>query len=327
MSYSVVKYVTLVISYRGRCIYYSTISCAYQNTSSSSSPTSNGTALQTGFCFWYMRRGKGANNNSNTNSNINNTTTPTKDKELTDGQDSSITKGDESNNKNNASHVVHPYENSIKIIATIKTVEEFWGCYDFLVRPNNLPTTTDYHFFREGIKPTWEDPNNARGGKWIVRLRKGLASRYWEEVILALIGGAHFTGMADGEVCGAVVSIRYSEDIVSVWNRTASDREVTERLRDAIKRILQLPSHVHMEYKPHQASLQDKSSFRNTQVWKPKSDRLDTSNSSNSNSNSNSASTPSSGSNTGILRRSGSWGDRDDLRGPKPKRDIDRSWR
>ena len=75
------------------------------------------------------------------------------------------------------SHVVHPYEKSIKIIATIKTMEEFWSCYDFLVRPDNLPTTTDYHFFHEGIKPTWEDPNNARGGKWIVRLRKGLASR------------------------------------------------------------------------------------------------------------------------------------------------------
>jgi len=274
-----------------------------------------------------MRRGKGANNSNNKNSSSNsNTVTPTKDKDPADAQDSSQTKGDESNNNSssNASHVVHPYENSIKIIATIKTVEEFWSCYDFLVRPNNLPTTTDYHFFREGIKPTWEDPNNAKGGKWIVRLRKGLASRYWEEVILALIGGAHFSSMADGEVCGAVVSIRYSEDIVSIWNRNASDREVTERLRDAIKRILQLPSHVHMEYKPHQASLQDKSSFRNTQVWKPKSDRLD---SNNINSNSNSASTPNSGSNPGILRRSGSWGDRDDLRGPKPKRDIERSWR
>lgn len=29
-----------------------------------------------------------------------------------------------------------------------------------------------------GIKPIWEDPANKRGGKWIVRLRKGLASRF-----------------------------------------------------------------------------------------------------------------------------------------------------
>ena len=98
---------------------------------------------------------------------------------------------------------VNTYETSIKTISTISTVEEFWETYNFLVRPNDLPTTTDYHFFREGIKPTWEDSNNAKGGKWIVRLRKGLASRYWEESILALIGG-QFPGVQDGEICGVV---------------------------------------------------------------------------------------------------------------------------
>jgi hypothetical protein len=106
-----------------------------------------------------------------------------------------------------ANLVVHPYENSIKVITTVTTVEGFWETYDFLKRPNDLPTTTDYHFFREGIMPTWEDPSNAKGGKWIVRLPKGLASRYWEEIILALIG-AQFTGVPDGEICGAVLSVR-----------------------------------------------------------------------------------------------------------------------
>jgi hypothetical protein len=50
-----------------------------------------------------------------------------------------------------------------------------------------LPTTTDYHFFREGIMPTWEDHNNAKGGG-SGSFDAGLASRYWEEIILALIG-------------------------------------------------------------------------------------------------------------------------------------------
>jgi len=245
-----------------------------------------GTQLQTGYSFWYMRRGKGATKESSS---------------LAEAQTT-----DKDGEKDIAQPVVHPYENSIKTIATIKTVEDFWSIYDFLVRPNDLPTPTDYHFFREGIKPTWEDVSNSKGGKWIVRLRKGLASRYWEEIMLAIIGGQF--SVPDGEICGAVVSIRFSEDIVSVWNRTASDREITERIRDCIKKVLQLPQHVHMEYKPHQASLQDKSSFRNTQVWKPKSalerERVGESS----------------------LRRSGSWGERDELRG-KPRRDIERSWR
>jgi translation initiation factor 4E len=215
---------------------------------------------------------------------------------------------------------VNPYENSIKTISTIKTVEEFWDTYNFLVRPNELPTTTDYHFFREGVKPTWEDANNAKGGKWIVRLRKGLASRYWEEAILALIGG-QYPGVQDGEICGVVLSVRYSEDILGIWNRTANDREVTERLRDAIKKILQLPPHAHIEYKPHQTSLQDKSSFRNTQVWKPKNvDR----------SQPHGGASGSGEERSNTTRRAGSWTEREERTGGGPKSAKDRterSWR
>ncbi|CAJ0949113.1 unnamed protein product [Ranitomeya imitator] len=40
---------------------------------------------------------------------------------------------------------------------------------------------SDFHLFKEGIKPMWEDDANKNGGKWIIRLRKGLASRCWEE--------------------------------------------------------------------------------------------------------------------------------------------------
>ena len=81
-------------------------------------------------------------------------------------------------NNNSTPHVVHPYENSIKTVAVVKTVEEFWKVYDYLKRPSELPTTTDYHFFRSHIKPTWEDESNEKGGKWIVRLPKGKYNIY-----------------------------------------------------------------------------------------------------------------------------------------------------
>jgi hypothetical protein len=38
-----------------------------------------------------------------------------------------------------------------------------------------------------------------------------------------------------------------------------------------MKRVLQLPPQAQLEYKPHRSSMQDRSSFRNTQAWKPKS--------------------------------------------------------
>ena len=96
----------------------------------------------------------------------------------------------------------------------------------------------------------------------------GLSSRYFEEMLLALIGN-QVPGVLPDEICGIVISIRFSEDILGIWNKNA-DREVIGLLRDAIKKVLNLPPHAPMEYKPHQAAMQDKSSFRNTQVWKPK---------------------------------------------------------
>ena len=65
-------------------------------------------------------------------------------------------------------------------------VQDFWNIYNHLVRPNDLPNTMDYHLFKTGIKPIWEDPANRRGGKWMVRLRKGIASRYWEDLVRCL---------------------------------------------------------------------------------------------------------------------------------------------
>ena len=36
------------------------------------------------------------------------------------------------------------------------TVERFWSCYCYLARPSQLPSQSDYHLFKEGIKPMWE---------------------------------------------------------------------------------------------------------------------------------------------------------------------------
>nr|XP_015196006.1 PREDICTED: eukaryotic translation initiation factor 4E type 2-like [Lepisosteus oculatus] len=52
----------------------------------------------------------------------------------------------------------------------------------------------------------WEDEANKNGGKWIIRLRKGLASRFWENIILAMLGEQFMVGE---EICGVVVSIRF----------------------------------------------------------------------------------------------------------------------
>ncbi|MEE6508928.1 hypothetical protein FKM82_023422 [Ascaphus truei] len=107
------------------------------------------------------------------------------------------------------------------------------------------------------------DDANKNGGKWIIRLRKGLASRCWENLILAMLGEQFMVGE---EICGAVVSVRFQEDIISIWNKTSSDQATTARIRDTLRRVLNLPPNTIMEYKTHTDSIKDKTSFRNTKI-------------------------------------------------------------
>lgn len=156
------------------------------------------------------------------------------------------------------------YASNIKLVGKFASVEQFWAFYSYLVRPGDLSGHSDIHLFKDGIKPMWEDEANKHGGKWIVRLRKGLASRCWENLILAMLGEQFMVG---SEVCGAVISVRFQEDIISIWNRNAADQATTTRIRDTLKRVLNLPQNTIMEYKAHQSSLKDNSSFRNTDVF------------------------------------------------------------
>ncbi len=107
------------------------------------------------------------------------------------------------------------------------TAQDFWKVYAHLARPSSLPTVSDYHFFKDGIRPVWEDEENKKGGKWILRLKKGVADRYWENLVLAMIGDQF--AEAGEEVCGAVVSVRSGEDVISIWTKNNGGRNVKIR--------------------------------------------------------------------------------------------------
>ncbi|KAI8598336.1 translation initiation factor eIF 4e-like domain-containing protein [Dissophora ornata] len=157
------------------------------------------------------------------------------------------------------------YESSMKKIATFGSVEDFWAVYSHLKRPHELPTVSDYHLFKQGVRPVWEDATNINGGKWIVRLKKGLATRYWEDLITAVVGDQFDVG---SEICGLVLSIRGGEDILSLWNQSAHEGRINLKIRDTMKRVLNLPADTIMEYKTHNDALKDNSSFRNTDVFR-----------------------------------------------------------
>ncbi|CAF3101988.1 unnamed protein product [Rotaria socialis] len=153
------------------------------------------------------------------------------------------------------------YDSCLKKLGTFGSIEEFWYYYDHMKFPSELPFYSDVHLFKESLKPMWEEEGNRLGGKWILRLKKGLSTRLWESLVLAIIGEQFNVGK---EICGIVCSIRPQEDLISIWTKTANNQLVTQRIKETMKKVLSLPQDCPLEYKTHNDSLRDNCSYRNT---------------------------------------------------------------
>jgi translation initiation factor 4E len=57
------------------------------------------------------------------------------------------------------------WENNLRKVATIETLEDFWAVMNKVAPASKLPASCNYHLFREGIEPKWEDKANEGGGK------------------------------------------------------------------------------------------------------------------------------------------------------------------
>jgi translation initiation factor 4E len=149
------------------------------------------------------------------------------------------------------------YQDSIHELASFNTVESFWSIYCHLRKPNDLDPPNGYHLFRTGVRAIWEDADNAAGGKWLIRLRKGLGSYYWERLIIGLIGEQF-----PSDVVGAVVSLRPQEAIIAVWNRSGGDRGIRDEICAKLCAVLELPPDTRLGYKKHDDTGRD-GTYRN----------------------------------------------------------------
>jgi translation initiation factor 4E len=65
----------------------------------------------------------------------------------------------------------------------------FFCCslYEQVFKPSKLPGNADFHLFKDGIEPKWEDPVCASGGKWsVTSSRKADLDTMWLETVIIL---------------------------------------------------------------------------------------------------------------------------------------------
>ncbi|KAF9179731.1 hypothetical protein BGZ51_006713 [Haplosporangium sp. Z 767] len=132
---------------------------------------------------------------------------------------------------------LHNYENGLRDMGSFTTVELFARYFNWIEKPHKIENSANYHLFKDGIKPMWEDPANANGGRWIVTLsnKNGeLLDRCWMELAYALVGEQLDAG---DDICGAVLSRRTKADRLAVWVR---DKDNVEAINGIGKRLIKI---------------------------------------------------------------------------------------
>ncbi|KAJ1547862.1 hypothetical protein HK096_010253 [Nowakowskiella sp. JEL0078] len=151
---------------------------------------------------------------------------------------------------------------NLKKLVTFDTAEDFWGVYNNITPATQLLPGSNYHLFKEGVQPMWEDKANQIGGKWVVQIGKAtrdkLVDPSWLNAVLACIGEEF---EESDEICGLVMSVRKTQDRIALWTRTAADKEKTESIgmiliRRKFKEILQWPDTSLVGYQSHDSQNQ-----------------------------------------------------------------------
>lgn len=141
---------------------------------------------------------------------------------------------------------------------------------------SELAQKSDYHLFKSGVRPEWEDPQNKHGGRWAYTFKNSKANdETWLNIMLAAIGET-LEDEQDNEVMGVVVNIRKAFWRVGLWTRTAGQQpkgkaavegadplEGKKRLEQIGKRfkdVLALPGTEQVEFSGHQDSAHSGSS-------------------------------------------------------------------
>lgn len=137
----------------------------------------------------------------------------------------------------NVSSDVLEDKHRLRTLFEFQTVQGFWRSYNSSI--NNigaLDAKESFHLMRKindtQIKPLWEDPENANGGEWILRVDKQKAGEVWSDLLLAVIG-EQLSERRD-EICGISVSPRAIDFVFQVWVKGDRDDALVDRIKEIV---------------------------------------------------------------------------------------------
>ena len=161
------------------------------------------------------------------------------------------------------------WKDNLKLCGEFSTVEQFWSIFNNIKPASTLAVNSNYHVFRHGVQPMWEDPQNKLGGKFVLTMPKkdskaGRCDEWWLYTVLSILGES--LDINGNQVCGAVVSIRKSQDKIALWLKS-SDQKICVEIGKRWKKVLELDK-TQVTFQLHNDAASSGHSFMNATKFK-----------------------------------------------------------
>uniref|UniRef100_A0A5S6Q4N4 eIF-4F 25 kDa subunit n=1 Tax=Trichuris muris TaxID=70415 RepID=A0A5S6Q4N4_TRIMR len=157
------------------------------------------------------------------------------------------------------------WSDCLRAVGKVSTIEDFWSyvdrgipkvgalssfnsrLYRIIQEASTLQVGSDYYFFKENIRPEWEDEMNCNGGRWIVTVDRNShrVDTIWLELLVAMLGEQF--GIYSDQICGATVNIRHRGFKVCLWTKDALNQESNIRIGQIMKEKLGIQESISYE--------------------------------------------------------------------------------
>ena len=135
------------------------------------------------------------------------------------------------------------YEHNLRKLADLKDAASFWRLYQHIKLPSQLPPNCELFFFKDQIKPVWENKHNRGGGKFLIRPRKDKVDKVWEQLLVESL-------FWDSAIfCGIDLSVRRCE--ISIWTKELEHHSEKEAVKGWIRGVLGVDERLYIEFKEH----------------------------------------------------------------------------
>ena len=121
-------------------------------------------------------------------------------------------------------HLPHDTDWTLKSYKKISPAEHVEGTIELLnALPDKVIKNCMLFFMKEGVNPTWEDPQNSKGGCFSYKISNNLVADVWRNLSYSLVGESLLTKKTNN-ITGITISPKKNFCIVKIWVSDCSNQ-------------------------------------------------------------------------------------------------------